>query len=159
MWYHVSFDYLGESTILKPKIPNIIYAPEREIEGNIPRVCVSLSIYNCLKAKIGEPSISTLDWKDIPENPCVYFTEDVPFIPPACSDFRVNDERWFLMPTKFYYLGRVDMYKLFTKSIIQPTEEVAIKLPRDIKNIRIAKEIFLQKCLTSNNKDDKIKEN
>lgn len=158
MWYHVSFNYLGESPVFTPQVPNIIYAPEKEIEGNIPRICVSSSIFKCLRAKIGEPTMSSIDWGDIKENPCVYYTEEVPFIPPACCDFRVNDERWFLMPIRFYYLGRVDMYKLFMRGVIQPTNEVELKLPRDIKTIRVAKEIFLQKCLTSNNKNVKIKE-
>ncbi len=145
MWYHVSNNFIGNEVLLELQLPKIDNIAQQLLEGNIPRICVSSSVFKCLRAKCGFDHISTIQWERAEENPCVYFTEEVPFIPPSCSDFRNNDERWFLKNTKFYFLGRIDMYKLFTKEVLVPTKEVKIKLPKKPETIYKVKEEFLRR--------------
>ena len=127
MWYHVTREYLSETVELVPKVPNCYV----NLEGNIPRICVSSSIFNCLMAIQGYDN--KLYKKEIKArfttNPCVYITEKTPFIPPDCADFRKNDERWFLDKTVFYHLGFVDVFHLFVYNEIIYTENSALCLP------------------------------
>ena len=144
MWYHVTDSYLGKSKILIPHVPD---NPNTNVEGDIPRICVSNSIFKCLRALIGRDYISTTDYLDTEENPCVYYTENNPYIPPECDDFRYNDERWFIKKTKFFYLARVNIYTLFTKNKIVATKEEKLRLPKIGKTIRCPKEMFIQSLL------------
>lgn len=144
MWYHVTkYPYMGKTKILSPYVP----ATMNEKEGNIPRICVSNSIFNCLKSIIGRNFIYPNDCKIFKENPCVYFTEDTPFIPPDCVDFRVNDERWFIKKTKFFYLARIDIFKLLCYNKLVPTQDKEIKFPRSSKSITKVKEMFIQNLI------------
>ena len=143
MWYHITKrGYMGKSKILYPFVPECADVNE----GNIPRICVSPSIWQCLKALTGREDIMTIKIKAMfSENPCVYFTEEQPYIPPACSDFRDNDERWFIKKTKFYYLARIDLYTLFVHRKIVPTYKAEMHLPKSEKVIYRAEEMFIQK--------------
>jgi len=121
MWYHVRREFTGKKPTIKPSIPKAAeeYNWCRSEEGDIPRICVSDTVLNCLRGIMGIEKPAMDDFKKyFHENPYLYFTEEVPYIPPNCSDFRENSEHWFITPTKFIYLGRVDMYKLFKYSKI-----------------------------------------
>lgn len=142
MWFHVTNNYLGENPVLIPKLPGNGNANIIKYEGNIPRICVSNSIFRCLLAIHGTEDLISDKLRFI-ENPCVYFTEEEPYLPPDCNDFRQNHEMWFLKKTKFYYLARIDMYKLFMDKIIIPTTEKEIKFPSQKKRVCKAKSDFI----------------
>ena len=146
MWYHVAREYLSETVELTPKIPNC----DVNLEGNIPRICVSSSIFNCLLAIQGMGDRLYKDNMKIKSttNPCVYITEKTPFLPPDCADFRKNDERWFLDKTVFYHLGYVDAFHLFTANEIIYTADSRLRLPlRGKKLIKNPREKFFQTFL------------
>lgn len=145
MWYHITKSgYMGKSKILRPYIPDLA----GEDEGNIPRICVSNSLWKCLKALTGRDFITTLNMKNMfTENPCVYFSEEHPYIPPSCSDFRDNDERWFIKKTKFYYLARIDLYNLFVHKKIVPTYKKELVLPKHESSVYKVNEMFIQKLI------------
>jgi len=147
MWFHVTNSYLGKNPILIPKLPRNGNIKIIKWEGNIPRICVSNSIFKCLLAIHGTESLNSNDLY-FTENPCVYFTEEEPYLPPDCNDFRQNYEMWFLKKTKFYYLARIDMYKLFTDKIIMSTDEKELKLPDQKKRICKAKSEFIINVIT-----------
>lgn len=149
MWYHVSTEYLGKKVWMSPQIPKIDSRGQAELEGNIPRICVAPSIFQCLRAKYGYNHVCSISFEDCEENPSVYFTEEKPMIPPACTDYRSNDERWFLDNTYFYYLGRVDLWKLFTQNVIEPSKSPKVRLPLKLTKIYNAEENFIKKLLTS----------
>ena len=147
MWYHVSRCFLGNEQFLYPRVPNMDTFCRCE-EGNIPRICVSNSILNCIRAITGNKIIYSINIKrNFLENPCVYATEEVPLLPPNCLDFRQNEERWFLKKTKFVYLGRVDMNQLLIKKIIVPTHEKELVLPDKNIVVKTAKEYFILNIL------------
>ena len=146
MWFHVTNAYLGDNPILRPSLPkNGDWKIIRE-EGNIPRICVSHSIYNCLLAIHGTEYLRSSDL-EFTENPCVYFTEETPYLPPCCSDFRLNGEMWFIKKTQFFYLGRIDMNYLFNHGVIKPTTEKSLILPAKTKIIRKAKTKFVSEII------------
>jgi len=146
MWFHVSRKYLGDSPILTPRLPNNGNLKLMKNEGNIPRICVSNSLFYCLRAIHGtEELVSTK--LIFNENPCVYFTEETPYLPPDFDDFRLNNEMWFIKKTKFYYLARIDIYKLFTEKIIVPTNDKNIILPDKKKVINQTKTCFITRIL------------
>ena len=131
MYYHTSSNFLGKDVMLKPQIP--VSADKME-EGNIPRICVTEDIFYCMRAIIGCKNPSIKDFKtQFKENPCVYYTRERPFLPPNASDFRFNNEMWFLSPTKFTFMGRVDIYRLFIENIIYITNEKEISFPQDVE--------------------------
>lgn len=127
LWYHISKFDLGEQVVFKPKVPE---SALESMEGNIPRVCVSDSIYNCLRAitsntkhlKVGEvilelrrevqPFTLAKDAKNIFVSPAIYVTELVPYIPPKCIDFRINREHWFITDTLFNRAGYISLHGL-----------------------------------------------
>jgi hypothetical protein len=132
MWIHVSREYLGINPVIKPKIPGSVTKNFicRSEEGDIPRICVSTNIIKCINGITGNCDIPMESFvKHFPTNPCVYITDEIPYIPPNCSDFRYNDEHWFITPTKFYFLGRIDIYKLLTRYQIEKTEFETVKFP------------------------------
>lgn len=146
MWFHVSNTYLGDSPILQPRLPRNGHWKIINEEGNIPRICVSNSLFHCLLAIHGTEYLKS-SRLDFTENPCVYFTEETPYLPPNCSDFRLNSEMWFLKKTKFFYLSRIDMNYLFTHGIIRPTTEKDLILPEKAKIIRKAKVNFISELI------------
>ena len=149
MWFHIDRGYLGKTIILNPRVPDCceIGYSNRYTEGNIPRICVSDTIYDCIRGILGIASPSSLEIRDrFHDNPCVYFTEEYPYIPPDSSDFRLTNEHWFLTPTKFKYLARVDIYRLITKGVVLPTEVKEAKYPKKVTFIEAeqVKQKFLQ---------------
>lgn len=136
MWYHVSYEHLGDTKILLPRVPD---NANRELEGDIPRICVSSDIIKCLYAIIGSYHLTAQQLRAQfgNRNPSIYYTRRVPYIPPKCADFRENDERWFLEPVEFYFLGYLDMKTLleqeriiFTKKKTYSSEAPAEKFIR-----------------------------
>ena len=106
-WYHISSKYLGESVILEPKVPMRRY----EDEGNIPHICVTDSIFKCLRAIYGDKTFTLSNFLWIltgkvklknrrVNNFVIYKTENRPYTPPSVRDFVLNNERWFIQPTK-----------------------------------------------------------
>lgn len=146
MWFHVSNTYLGYSPYLTPKLPKNGHWEIIREEGNIPRICVSHSLFHCLLAIHGTEYLKSSKL-DFTENPCVYFTEEVPYLPPCCSDFRFNGEMWFLKKTQFFYLSRIDMNYLFSHGVIRPTTERDLILPEKVKIIRKAKVNFISEII------------
>ena len=150
MWYHISNKYLGDSPILQPRLPRNGYWKIIREEGNIPRICVSNSLFHCLLAIHGTEYLksSNLEFK---ENPCVYFTEETPYLPPACSDFRQNGEMWFIKKTRFFYLARININYLFTHGVIIPTTEKDLILPEKPKTLQKVKTKFMSMLMCSKN--------
>lgn len=146
MWFHVSKKYLGENPILTPRLPKNGKLAILKYEGNIPRICVSNSIWFCLRAILGSYEIVSTD-KEFTENPCVYYTEDTPYLPPDYDDFRINNEMWFLKKTRFHYLARIDMYRLFTEKVIVPTDNETLVRPDKKTRVRQARVNFVTKIL------------
>ena len=130
MWYHLRKRYIGKNPTIEPYVPNAVkisatYCAE---EGNIPRICVSDHIFKCITGILGilQPSPSDLS-RQFDENPCLYITDSTPYVPPNCLDFRDNNEHWFITPTKFIYLGRINLSKIFKNGIIELTTEKELK--------------------------------
>lgn len=137
-WYHISKIFLGDNIILQPKVPESAVI---EIEGDIPRICVSSHILKCLRSLISTKKLfaeniilefaeskrilnSKKYIKGYIENPCIYYTSNNPaYLPPDSSDYRNNDEHWFLTSTQFYYFGRLDIKKLIFDNILESTDE------------------------------------
>lgn len=141
MWYHVTPIYIGKEPILQPRIPK---NANTAIEGDIPRICVSDTVFKCLRALRGKEHLYAFDCREMfEENPCVYFTEEIPYIPPNCVDFRYNSERWFTKKTKFFFLWRVDLYYLFRYNKVVPTKDKELKLLKSNKVISNPKELFM----------------
>lgn len=128
MWFHISKKFLGNKITLTPKVPD---SAQLHIEGDIPRICVSSSIYKCLCGILGNGRLRSFEAKaEFAENPCVYFTEKTPYLPPDCIDFRKIDEHWFLYPTDFYFAARIDLYNLFANHYIVPTNTAKPRFPK-----------------------------
>lgn len=147
MWYHITkMTHAKKVFTFTPSVPkgvNAIY-----YEGDIPRICVSDTVFKCLRGVTGQTLLFASDITEYwDENPCVYYTEETPFMPPQFNDFRVNNEHWFTSPTKFYYLARVDIYKLFKYNIIVPTEDKELHFPKKCPSISKPTEQFLQTIL------------
>lgn len=137
-WYHLSKSFLGDNIILQPKVPESAVV---EIEGDIPRICVSSHILKCLRSLISTKKLfdeniilefaeskrilnSKKYIKGYIQNPCIYYTFNNPaYLPPDSSDYRNNDEHWFLTPTQFHYFGRIDIKKLIFDNILESIEE------------------------------------
>lgn len=139
MFYHISSIDHGESFKFKPRIPRSSLISK---EGNIPRICVAPSVYYCLCSIAG---CSPLDFSDIVlefkskdgaiVSPSVYTTEEIPFIPPNASDFKKNNERWFLKPTIMKRVGYLDLLALSVGSIQLMSESKNFDLDINIKTI------------------------
>jgi len=134
MFFHVSRSYLGKKKVFIPKVPENSLV---HIEGNIHRVCVSDNLYFCLRSIIGLSEPKYVAFREFSENPCVYFTDEMPFIPPESVDFRLNNEHWFLKPTKFFFLGRIDMNAFMSNGIISYTDKKQFVVPKKIKDVII----------------------
>ena len=142
MWFHISKQFLGNKALFKAKVPYSCRCSSNcaNQEGDIPRICVTNTPLNCILAIMGvfNPSVSTI--KDyFVVNPCVYYTEETPFLPPNCSDFRKSNEHWFLKDTTFRYLGRINMYKFMKNNVIVPTDEEEIRFPKGDFDLDVTK--------------------
>lgn len=128
MWFHISKKFLGNKVTLTPNVPDSANSFE---EGNIPRICVGDTIFKCLLGIVGYKHLdSKMLSTEFVENPCVYFTEKTPYLPPNASDFRTTNEHWFLYPTDFYFAARLDLYNLFANHYIVPTNTVKPRFPK-----------------------------
>lgn len=121
-YFHVSRKYLGINPIFKPKVPESCCISG---EGDIPRICVTTSVFLCFRAISGRSKITLEDIliEFRGHNPVVYYSEELPFLPPDASDFRYNDEHWYLKNTKFKLLGYVNMVHLCKTGKISVTRE------------------------------------
>lgn len=135
LWYHVSNEFIGYTPILEPRIPDTVLMNE----GNIPRVCVSNNIYFCIRSKVGREDLRAYDLlygfnaKDDEDyfiryeickmvtvkNPSVYVTEGTPYYPPNYSDFRRNNEMWFITPTQFHFIGFLSIGEIVKNQVIR----------------------------------------
>ena len=151
-YFHVSKRYLGETVTFKPKIPETSII---DIEGNIPRICVSDKVFRCLCSIVSSYpfNISDLLYEfrddikgfetkeeycnriDTIKSPVIYYTEDTPFLPPAVSDFRNNREHWFLQDTTFRLYGFVDFSELIKNKKLSIS-----KTPTEIHSNNLLKE-------------------
>lgn len=123
--YHLSKTDLGQDVILKPKVPESSVISK---EGNIPRVCVSNSLLLCLRSIVGCHGIMVDDlfysFRDLSHydngedwkrnnghflHPTIYESTDIAFLPPDASDFRLNQEKWYLKKTRFQRVGYLDI--------------------------------------------------
>lgn len=122
MYYHVSKIDRGEEFVFKPKLPESALISK---EGDIPRICVCSNVYFCLRAITSSSSLSLDDLRCefVSDNdmipPAVYMTQESPYIPPDASDFRFNDERWFLSKIKMERVGYINLKPLFEKGAIE----------------------------------------
>ena len=55
IWYHISNHYLGKTATLTPRVPKYCNISE---EGDIPRICVSNNIKNCMYGVLGVDDIT-----------------------------------------------------------------------------------------------------
>ena len=103
IYYHITTN-LGNRVILTPRVPTT----SLDAEGDIPRICVSTSVYDCIRGVTGSRLLQTHHIHDALKGSkvlCIYSTQDSPFKPPACLDFRRNSEMWFLKDTTFVRAG------------------------------------------------------
>ena len=47
-----------------------------------------------------------------------------------------NNEHWFLKPTKFTFISRVNIYNILSKQVVSPTTSVKIKIPKQTVSLR-----------------------
>jgi hypothetical protein len=120
MFFHVSFQNHGSYFQFQPKVPEMAYEYK---EGNIPRVCVCPTVYQCLSAISGEKELYSFDIMQkcrrfpdasVIEQPSIYVVigDQLPYLPPNASDFRKNEEHWFLSPVVMKHIGYLNMTKL-----------------------------------------------
>lgn len=133
MWYHISDNYLGEIVIFKPRVPRTAAIKE---EGDIPRICVSDSLYYCVKSLAGKTYDDYVKYfldkrykkYILIRNPAVYCCEQQPYLPPKASDFRENNEHWYITPVEFKFLGFLDSRILLKYGKFKICSELSQKL-------------------------------
>lgn len=151
LWYHVSDEFIGYQATFMPKV----FGTEKfalRFEGNVPRICVSNNIFFCIRAKTGRDDLRVYDLTDqfrvktlydeddgrsiIIRNPSVYVTEETPYYPPNYSDFRRNNEMWFVSPTKFQFIGFLSIDQVIKNHMIRFTNQEIeqIWIPKEINN-------------------------
>lgn len=139
-WYHISNKYLGENVIFEPKTPMRRY----KNEGNIPHICVTDSIFKCLRSIYGdeELTVSNFIWiltrskklKNVKvKNLAIYKTEDRPYTPPSVRDFELNNEKWFIHPTRFIFCGYLDSKRFIYNDEIALTGEMKMDLSLELE--------------------------
>ena len=128
MFYHISKKNLGKEVTLRPQVPESCCT---ETEGDIPRICVSISPYYCLKGILGVPVKSFNVFNSIESfrqdligmesqeewiarggtllSPSIYTSEEKAWLPPNCSDFRSNKEYWYVRETAFKLQGFIHL--------------------------------------------------
>ena len=154
LWYHVSNEFIGYTPILEPRVPDTVLMSE----GNIPRVCVSNNIYFCIRSKVGREDLraydllygfSAISAKDEEDyfiksesckittvmNPSVYVTEGTPYYPPDHSDFRRNNEMWFITPTQFHFIGFLSIGEIVKNRVVRFSNQQieTIYIPNDFE--------------------------
>lgn len=149
MWYHVRRKNEGKVLTLTPKMPEVNNGCKYE-EGDIPRICVSNTIFNCLRGITGMSNIDAGLFREnnsfgFDGNPAVYITEGRAYTPPNAIDFRQNNEHWVLTEEKYFFLGYVDIYKMLTRKIIAPAKDEIIRLPK--KNICVFEEDITERFI------------
>lgn len=120
---HVSKHDLGEKFKFTPRIPENAVL---DYEGDIPRVCVSTNLYDCVRGVLGEAEPVVADFAHTMrrwhtersrgmyyEASALYGTNRKAFLPPDHGDFRDNQEHWFLTPVTMYRLGYIDLRAFF----------------------------------------------
>lgn len=153
MFYHVSYVDLGERATLTPQIPK---NSDIEEEGDIPRICVSTSIYSCLKGILSKQKFKSIHilnnfrkdmeaFEEMEEwinkgakilSPTVYYTKKKAYEPPNASDFRKNNEYWYINKTIFDRVGYICLNTLIEKNQIRVVDfyhEVDGKILNDVK--------------------------
>lgn len=116
-YYHISKTDLGEKFRFTPRVPRSAIIDD---EGDIPRVCVSSKIVNCIDAICGcyatvndfIHEVVRLD-SDLLIPPTVYFTTRTPYTPPNAVDFYQNGEKWFITSVTMKRLGYIDLERMF----------------------------------------------
>ena len=155
LWYHISNEFIGYNPILEPRVP-IVTETTLTSEGNIPRVCVSNSIYFCIRSKVGREDLRVCDVLDqfsvaednenyiietknckisTVKNTSVYVTEDTPYYPPDYSDFRRNNEMWFITPTQFHFIGFLSIGEMVKNQVVRFSSQQieTIYFPKDFE--------------------------
>lgn len=127
-YFHVTEKDFGTSIVLKPRVPDT----QDLSEGNIPRICVCPTVFDCVAAKVATRRLRVHHvlnlsncvfhaFETIPEfvsrqaylpKLYVYETGSTPYLPPDSFDFRKHREHWFIKPTKFYRIGHIDYAEL-----------------------------------------------
>lgn len=149
--------------MLEPRVPETGLMEE---EGNIPHICVSTSIFHCLRSIIAVqaknfhvfnlleafrqnliPMESKEEWVSRGEriqSPIVYVTNEQAYLPPNSSDFRFNKEHWLLKETQFDKIGFIDLQTLITTGKIKTINHFneldgILVLNEEYKKIKIRK--------------------
>jgi hypothetical protein len=101
-YYHVSTrDYQEEQSVWSPWVP--LDSGINELE--IPRICVSPTISQCLLA---------INYKAFYyDRLIIYKTNAKVYYPVGVNDQKITEEMWILSPIKFIYCGEISM-KQFT---------------------------------------------
>jgi hypothetical protein len=84
-------------------------------------------------------------------NPSVYATEENPYYPPNCSDFRRNNEMWFINPTQFQFIGFLSIEQFVTKYVVRFANHQVEQfwIPKEIESVPLNP---LMDCLYSNSR-------
>ena len=135
---HLSKSDLGAKFKFIPRIPSNAIMDE---EGDIPRICVSTNLYDCVRGILGMTLPSTNDfgcemrrfpqrqtlWEQVGEptfHPCaLYGTNRQAYLPPNHGDFRENNEHWFLTPVTMNRLGFLDLHAFFKDGELRIIDE------------------------------------
>lgn len=125
MWYYLAKEALHGSSRMVKLYP---HAPKNidQATGDIPRIAVYPTVYQCLRAMFGEnidanKALEVFNGK----NPPVYMTEVVPYIPPYCT----TEERWLIEPATFMFVGYVNLLQFFTCGSVFATVKEEIENP------------------------------
>lgn len=159
-FYHISMHNHGDYFQFEPRVPETAIISK---EGNIPRVCVCPTLYQCLKAISSSKILYSFDiitvakkLEDYIIQPFVYkvIGDLEPYLPPNVSDFRENEEHWFITPVMMKRVGCIDLVQLskgkvsMVKNLLPiekellagPGKDVIVKKPRNsIKYRGVAK--------------------
>lgn len=146
-FYHVSKIDHGEEFEFIPRVPETAILNK---EGNIPRICVSTKIFYCLRSICSNRELYSYDILNNLNNynktnilmpPTIYAIDpkQPPFLPPDVSDFRYNEELWFLNPIIMKRIGYLDLHKLvigkikIRKRLYVPNEKIIYGCDKDVK--------------------------
>ena len=177
LWYHISDKFIGYNPVLEPKA----YQDKEFVlwyEGNVPRICVSNNIFFCIRSMIGHEDLYTYDVlfrfrssydhnnlnedknticgeedgkSIIVNNPAIYATEENPYYPSNCLDFRRNNEMWFINPTQFQFIGFLSIKQFVTNYVVRLTncQVEQFWIPKEIERIPLNP---LMDCLYSDSR-------
>lgn len=168
-YYHISKTYLGKEYLFTPRIPQSSLI---SVEGNIPRICVSDNILKCIRSMTGMHSPDILDitsefifgnddCSNVDQlllngnnfvNPAIYYTQNIPFLPPNISDFRYNSEMWFLQPELFQFKGYLNLSQLISGNFVVSESATSLTKKEYIDRKNEELEILLEKNIKNKNK-------